>query len=96
VVSKNNINLQDVFLNQVRKEHIPVTVYLTNGFQLKGTVKGFDNFTVVLDSEGRQQLIYKHAISTISPMKIVSLIFNDNNRSESSKALRLRELLSLY
>jgi host factor-I protein len=82
VVSKNNINLQDVFLNQVRKEHIPVTVYLTNGFQLKGTVKGFDNFTVVLDSEGRQQLIYKHAISTISPMKIVSLIFNDNNRSE--------------
>jgi len=66
VVSKNNINLQDVFLNQVRKEHIPVTVYLTNGFQLKGTVKGFDNFTVVLDSEGRQQLIYKHAISTIS------------------------------
>jgi len=51
VVSKNNINLQDVFLNQVRKEHIPVTVYLTNGFQLKGTVKGFDNFTVVLDSE---------------------------------------------
>lgn len=81
MVSKNNINLQDVFLNQVRKEHIPVTVYLTNGFQLKGTVKGFDNFTVVLDSEGRQQLIYKHAISTISPMKIVSLIFNDNNRS---------------
>jgi len=78
VVNKNNINLQDVFLNQVRKEHIPVTIYLTNGFQLKGTVKGFDNFTVVLDSEGRQQLIYKHAISTISPMKIVSLIFNDN------------------
>ncbi|GAE89955.1 RNA-binding protein Hfq [Acetivibrio straminisolvens JCM 21531] len=81
-MNKNNINLQDVFLNQVRKEHIPVTIYLTNGFQLKGTVKGFDNFTVVLDSEGRQQLIYKHAISTISPMKIVSLIFNDNNRME--------------
>jgi host factor-I protein len=76
-VNKNNINLQDVFLNQVRKEHIAVTVYLTNGFQLKGMVKGFDNFTVVLDSEGRQQLIYKHAISTISPMKIVNLIFND-------------------
>lgn len=75
---KNNINLQDVFLNQVRKEHIPVTVYLTNGFQLKGSVKGFDNFTVVLDTEGKQQLVYKHAISTISPMKIVSLIFNDN------------------
>lgn len=82
MVNKVNINLQDVFLNQVRKEHIGVIIYLTNGFQLKGIVKGFDNFTVVLDSEGRQQLVYKHAISTISPMKIVNLIFNDNNRGE--------------
>lgn len=81
-MSKSTINLQDVFLNQVRKEHIPVTVYLTNGFQLKGMVKGFDNFTVVLDSEGRQQLIYKHAISTISPMKLVNLIFNDSKSIE--------------
>jgi host factor-I protein len=80
-VNKNNINLQDVFLNQVRKEHIAVTIYLTNGFQLKGLVRGFDNFTVVLDSEGRQQLVYKHAISTISPMKLVNLIFNDNNKN---------------
>ena len=78
IVNKSNINLQDVFLNQVRKDHIAVTIYLTNGFQLKGMVKGFDNFTVVLDSEGKQQLVYKHAISTISPMKIVNLIFNDN------------------
>jgi host factor-I protein len=77
IVVKNTINLQDVFLNQVRKEHIAVTIYLTNGFQLKGMVKGFDNFTVVLDSEGRQQLVYKHAISTISPMKMINLIFND-------------------
>jgi len=65
-------------LNQVRKEHLPVTIYLTNGFQLKGTVKGFDNFTVILDTDGRQQLVYKHAISTISPMKLVNFIFNDN------------------
>ena len=78
-MNKNNINLQDVFLNQVRKEHIPVTIYLTNGFQLKGLVKGFDNFTVVLDSDSKQQLVYKHAISTVSPMKIVNLIFNDKN-----------------
>jgi len=77
-VNKPNINLQDVFLNQVRKEHLPVTIYLTNGFQLKGMVKGFDNFTVVLDTEGKQQLVYKHAISTISPMKNVNFIFNDN------------------
>jgi len=76
-----NINLQDVFLNQVRKEHIPVTVYLTNGFQLRGMVKGFDNFTVVIDSEGKQQLVYKHAISTVSPMKAVNIIFNDNAKS---------------
>lgn len=74
---KNTINLQDIFLNQVRKEHIAVTIYLTNGFQLKGMVKGFDNFTVVLDSDGKQQLVYKHAISTISPMKVVNLIFNE-------------------
>lgn len=74
---KSNINLQDVFLNQVRKEHVPVTVYLTNGFQLRGLVKGFDNFTVVLDSEGKQQLVYKHAISTVSPMKAVNIIFNE-------------------
>ena len=77
-MNRTNINLQDVFLNQVRKEHMGVTIYLTNGFQLKGLVRGFDNFTVVLDTDGRQQLVYKHAISTISPMKMVNLIFNDN------------------
>lgn len=60
---------QDNFLNQARKENITVTIHLINGFQLKGFVKGFDNFTVVLESMGRQQLIYKHAISTISPGK---------------------------
>jgi host factor-I protein len=83
-VMNKNINLQDVFLNQVRKEHVPVTVYLTNGFQLRGMVKGFDNFTVVLDSEGKQQLVYKHAISTVSPMKAVNIIFNETaNHRES-------------
>ncbi len=68
-----SINLQDVFLNQVRKEKIMVTIFLTNGFQLKGFVKGFDNFIVILDSEGKQQMIYKHAISTIVPSKAISL-----------------------
>jgi host factor-I protein len=84
-VNKANINLQDVFLNQVRKEHIAVTIYLTNGFQLKGMVKGFDNFTVVLDTDGKQQLVYKHAISTISPMKTVNFIFNDNNNMNNKE-----------
>ncbi|WHH59553.1 RNA chaperone Hfq [Petroclostridium sp. X23] len=75
---KANINLQDVFLNQVRKEHVLVTIYLTNGFQLKGMVKGFDNFTVVLDTDGKQQLVYKHAISTIIPAKPMNLTANNN------------------
>jgi len=55
------INLQDVFLNQVRKDKITVVVYLTNGFQLKGIVRGFDNFIVILEAETKQQMIYKHA-----------------------------------
>ncbi len=71
---KANINLQDVFLNQVRKEKILITIYLINGFQLKGLVKGFDNYTIVLDSEGKQQLIYKHAISTIAPINSINFI----------------------
>ena len=66
-------NLQEIVLTKVRKQSIPVTVFLVNGFQLRGTVTGFDNFTVVLDTEGRQQVIYKHAISTIAPLHTVSL-----------------------
>lgn len=73
IMVKPQINLQDAFLNQLRKENIPVTVFLVNGFQLKGLVKGFDNFTVVMDSEGKQQMVYKHAISTIIPARPVSL-----------------------
>jgi host factor-I protein len=62
-------NLQDIFLNQARRDKLPVTVFLMNGFQLRGIVRGFDNFTVVLNSDGKQQLIYKHAISTLIPQK---------------------------
>ncbi|MBC7343561.1 MAG: RNA chaperone Hfq [Clostridia bacterium] len=64
-MGKGLTSLQDSFLNQARKDGIPVTVYLVNGFQLKGVVQGFDNFTVFIDSDGKQQMIYKHAISTI-------------------------------
>ncbi len=67
------INMQDVFLNQLRKNNVFVTVFLLNGFQLKGLVKSYDNFTVLLESDGKQQLIYKHAISTFVPSKPVSL-----------------------
>ena len=69
----NTENLQDVILNEVRKEHTPVTLFLMNGFQLKGIVTGFDSFTVVLSSEGRQQMIYKHAISTLVPLQPVHI-----------------------
>ncbi len=73
-MNKQQINLQDSFLNQVRKDNISVTIFLINGFQLKGNVRGFDNFTVILEVDGKQQMVYKHAISTISPIKPV--IFN--------------------
>lgn len=66
-------NIQDIFLNQARKANIPITVHLVNGFQIKGTVSGFDNFTVIVESMGKQQMIYKHAISTITPAKSVQI-----------------------
>lgn len=69
-----SINIQDTFLNQLRKENIPVTVFLTNGFQIRGLIKAFDNFTIVIDSDGRQQMVYKHAISTYQPQRNVSLM----------------------
>ena len=67
-------NLQDIFLNQVRRDRSVVTMFLMNGFQLRGTVTGFDSFTVVLSTDGKQQIIYKHAISTIVPLHPVSLM----------------------
>lgn len=72
------INLQDAFLNQARKEKVSVTIYLTNGFQFKGTIKGFDGFTVILDCDGKQNLVYKHAISTIIPTKSISILDSEN------------------
>lgn len=70
---KQNINLQDTFLNKARKDNIGITIFLVNGYQIKGQVKGFDNYTIILESEEKQQLIYKHAISTIVPMKQINL-----------------------
>ena len=68
-----SINLQETFLNHLRKNNIFVTVFLTNGFQLKGLIKSYDNFTILLESEGKQNLIYKHAISTFAPGKNIPL-----------------------
>ncbi len=66
-------NLQDMFLNQARKDKLAVTMFLMNGFQLRGVIRGFDGFTVILDSDGKQQMIYKHAISTVVPVRPVPL-----------------------
>ncbi|VBB09122.1 hfq: rna chaperone hfq [Lucifera butyrica] len=65
--------LQDTLLNLVRKEAVAVTIYLVNGFQIKGFIKGFDTFTVIIETEGKQQLVYKNAISTIATARPVIL-----------------------
>lgn len=75
--ANTKINLQDSFLNQVRKESTPVVIYLMNGFQLRGWVKGFDNFTIIIENEGKQQMVYKHAISTIAPFRPQPGNFNE-------------------
>ncbi|GEL75796.1 RNA chaperone Hfq [Tenuibacillus multivorans] len=69
----NSTNVQDTYLNKLRKEKVPLTVFLTNGFQLRGVLKSFDNFTILIETEGRQQLIFKHAISTFAPSKNIDL-----------------------
>jgi host factor-I protein len=77
-MNKLNNNLQDIILNGARKNKVAVTIHLVNGYQLQGYVTGFDSFTVILDSKGKQMLVYKHAISTITPEK--SILYRDNNR----------------
>ena len=69
----NTENLQDLILNEVRKEHTPVTLFLMNGFQMRGIITGFDQFVILLQSDGRQQMIYKHAVSTMTPAVPVHL-----------------------
>ena len=66
-------NLQDLFLLHAKRDRLPLTLFLMNGFQMRGVITGFDAFVVILDSDGRQQVIYKHAISTIVPVRAVEL-----------------------
>jgi host factor-I protein len=75
---KQSINIQDQFLNQLRKDSSLCTVFLLNGFQIRGQVKGFDNFTVLFECEGKQQLVYKHAISTFAPQRNVQINFEES------------------
>mgnify|MGYP003322464474 CR=1 FL=1 len=76
-----SLNLQDVFLNQARKEKILVTIFLMNGFQFKGMVKGFDSYIVIADCDGKQYVIYKHAISPIVTIKAINIL-DANNSAE--------------
>ena len=75
-------NYQDLILNQVRKDSMPVTVFLTSGFQIRGVIKGFDNYVVVIESENKQQMVYKHAISTIIPLKYLSTLGAGGNEED--------------
>ena len=65
----DTMNLQEAILKECRKEKVPVTLFLMNGFQLRGIVTGYDSFVVVRVSDGKQQMIYKHAISTLAPLR---------------------------
>lgn len=81
---KNNLALQDAYLQAIKRENAPVTIYLRNGFQLRGHVRGFDNFTIILEYDNKPHLVYKHAVSTVSPQTPVQFTSSDigvgNNR----------------
>ena len=74
--TKPTINLQDFFLNNLRKKKIPVVIYLVNGFQLRGIVHGFDKFSLIIENNGNQQIVYKLAVSTISSVESINIIGN--------------------
>ena len=78
MINKGTIVFQDIFLNQVRKDHIPVTIHLVNGFQIRGLIKGFDNYVIIVESEGKQMMLYKQAVSTITPSRSVPLNSESN------------------
>ncbi|MBE7637330.1 RNA chaperone Hfq [Sneathiella sp. P13V-1] len=73
MASEKSLNVQDVFLNKVRKDNVPVTIFLVNGVKLQGSVSAFDNFCVTLRRDKQDQLVYKHAISTVMPATPIQL-----------------------
>ncbi|NLV92846.1 MAG: RNA chaperone Hfq [Firmicutes bacterium] len=79
---KQSPSLQDFYLNQVMKEKVPVVIYLVNGVQLRGVVSGFDNFTVLFETDGKSELIYKHAVSTISPQSNMNIGWQARSQPE--------------
>lgn len=83
--SEKSQNVQDVFLNHVRKNKLPVTVFLVNGVKLQGILTWFDNFSVLLRRDAHSQLVYKHAISTVMPAQPVQLFEQDRTESEGAE-----------
>lgn len=75
-------NLQDTFLNQVRKQKTPLTIFLVNGVKLQGVITWFDNFCVLLRRDGLSQLVYKHAISTVMPSQPIQLFDDEESNSD--------------
>lgn len=85
-MNKTSMNLQDLFLNQVRKENVPVTIYLVSGVQLKGLVRGFDAFTLILESPGKPaQLVYKHAMASVVPARPIGGVLVREDRGEERR-----------
>ncbi|MEO7719086.1 MAG: RNA chaperone Hfq [Capsulimonas sp.] len=86
-MNKPQLNLQDTFLNHARKENVPVTIYLVNSVQLRGNVRGFDSFTILLDTPGKPpQLVYKHSVTSIVPMRPIQNLFADLMRDNAVHA----------
>ena len=83
---KQSINIQDTFLNQIRKDSVPVTIFLVNGFQIKGIIRGFDNFTIVIDSDGKQQMIHKRYIYFYAA-RAVSLMPMEEKQEEETRGI---------
>lgn len=82
MINKGAIVFQDIFLNQIRRDHVPVTIHLVNGFQIRGLIKGFDNYVIIVESEGKQMMLYKQAVSTITPSRSVPLNSENNNEEK--------------
>jgi host factor-I protein len=83
-MAKGPFNLQDNFLNQIRKENMLTTIFLVNGYQIKGNVRSFDSFTILLDVDGKQQLVYKHAVSTIIPVRNILINTTSAEQQDNS------------
>ena len=95
-MNKQQMNLQDSFLNQARKDNVPLTIYLISGVQLKGTVRSFDSFTLLLESPGKTaQLVYKHAIASVVPYRSLVLHGRTDDATEESAEAVVEELAEI-